>query len=313
MISPLITTITNSGANNLNITTPTTGALVGTWTNATGVGQEAAFQVWFENCNAAAASITLRIEITDANDNIKAYEADVCTKAKFAAANTTYGYRMMGQVYVPNGYKAKVYAYSTNGSDSSLSYTIYVLDANPVIPTLDAGVVLNATQGSYAPAKAGDAMTLANDALSAAALKTDAVTEIASASAAAVAAAGVGIVIVPVAAQGVVPGTDFCKPVWTITAGEALTYIALTNSTLTETLRWTGNLAEDDLLRIDSDRQTIEKSVDSGATWTSAIAGMTVGDPFPRLKSGVANSVSLTRTPSAGLISLALTYRGAFL
>lgn len=116
-----------------------------------------------------------------------------------------------------------------------------------------------------------------------------------------------------VPATDVVPGTDYCRPVWTITAGAALSYIALTNSTTIETLRWTGILSTGHMLRIDSERQHIEKSTDAGSTWTSAISGMTVGDPFPRLKPAVANSISLSRTPVDGLITLSLTYRGAFL
>lgn len=43
------------------------------------------------------------------------------------------------------------------------------------------GATLASSQGNYAPAKAGDAMNLAGDAVSAAALKTDAVTEIVTA------------------------------------------------------------------------------------------------------------------------------------
>lgn len=92
--------------------------------------------------NAAAASITIRCEHTLGNDTVLAYEADVCTKAKFAAANTAFGYRAMGPFTLLNGEKLKIYALSTNASDTTASYSIVVLDANPVIPTLDAGVDL---------------------------------------------------------------------------------------------------------------------------------------------------------------------------
>lgn len=161
--------------------------------------------------NGAAAVITFRLEHTTSADVVLASQADIISLSKQATSNTWFGCRILGPVYMANGDKLKLYATSTNASDTGASYTIDVLDADhaatdigtPVAldsgtatvvgmlakmaddnggSSFDAGtdslnklsdalgspmqageVTLAATQGSYAPAKAGDAMTLTGD------------------------------------------------------------------------------------------------------------------------------------------------------
>lgn len=114
-------------------------------------------------------------------------------------------------------------------------------------------------------------------------------------------------------ASGAIVGNDYARPVWTLTAGGTISAIVLTNSTTSETLHWTGALSATHKLRIDSDRYAIEKSEDGGTTYTSVISGLTVGDPFPRLRCGVANAIVITRTAADALLAASITYRGVFL
>ncbi len=116
-----------------------------------------------------------------------------------------------------------------------------------------------------------------------------------------------------VPAAGTVPGSvEKIRPVWVITntnAG-ATSSCVLVNTTRSETLTWTGALAHNDKLRIDCQREAIEKSDDGGSTYSSVISGMTVGDPFPLLTPGVQNAMTLTGVTDGSVV---VTYRGLYL
>ncbi len=107
------------------------------------------------------------------------------------------------------------------------------------------------------------------------------------------------------------PGTLYEYPVYILrnTTGGNITSVILANATTGETLNWTGTLADDDYLRIDSDLETIESSSDLLA-WTDELGGLGAGDPFPRLKPRVTNSITVTGLSSG---TLDIQHRGRFL
>lgn len=103
--------------------------------------------------------------------------------------------------------------------------------------------------------------------------------------------------------------------------GAALTSatITLANNTTSETISWTGTLADDQWLRfgtLDSNGRftaSIALSDSTGSdpeaeTYTSAISGYTSGD-WPRLKGGVENSITVTGVSTG---TLEWTYRGRY-
>ncbi len=98
-----------------------------------------------------------------------------------------------------------------------------------------------------------------------------------------------------VAAAAVVAGTAVAVPVWTITNTDAATVgvVTLNNVTRGESLQWTGALAQNAKLRVDSQRCYIERSTDGGTNWTGVMSGLRLGDPFPGLTPGVQNSCTL--------------------
>jgi hypothetical protein len=110
---------------------------------------------------------------------------------------------------------------------------------------------------------------------------------------------------VPVSALEVVGGNNAPKPTYTIenTSGGAVTSITLTNTMRGETLRWTGVLPDTWFMRIDCERQYITRS-STGAfagEETSAMSGLTAGDPFPLLNPRVRNALSLSGFSTANL------------
>jgi len=111
-----------------------------------------------------------------------------------------------------------------------------------------------------------------------------------------------------VPAAGVVAGNLATEPVWTIinTDSTTVTSVALVNTTRSETLNWGGNLAQNDRLRIDSERQYVELSTNGGVSWGNAMSGLGASAEFPLLTGGSANACSLT-----GLVagSLTIAYR----
>ena len=117
----------------------------------------------------------------------------------------------------------------------------------------------------------------------------------------------------PAASGSVVRGTTKARPViiLTNTHADAVTSIEVTNETTDEAVGWGGSLVQNALLRIDSARMHIEKSTDSGTTWTNAMTGISsVNNMFPRLQDGVQNELTIEGFISG---SLDITYRGVFL
>ena len=112
---------------------------------------------------------------------------------------------------------------------------------------------------------------------------------------------------------GTVGGNWYAYPIWIIkqTDTTTITSVTLANATTTETIVWTGSLAEDDWLRLDSNPMNfrIEKSTDDGTSWTDAIGGAD-GGIVPSLNGGVSNSLSVTGV-TAGAVDI--YYRAEYL
>ena len=102
-----------------------------------------------------------------------------------------------------------------------------------------------------------------------------------------------------------VGGTAITLPVWTLTAGETLTdvTIKLENISTGEELQWTGSLADEDELEIDTQYWKVKKN------GVSAISGMLSPYAFPRLAVGV-NSIKVTGLSTTGTLNI--TYRDAY-
>ena len=110
---------------------------------------------------------------------------------------------------------------------------------------------------------------------------------------------------VPDSAAEVIGGSTEIRPVYLLenTSGGNVTAITLTSVTRTQVLRWTGILSDTHFIRIDANRQHIERS-SSGAfagEETSAMSGLTAGDPFPLLTSRVRNEFTLAGFSAANL------------
>jgi hypothetical protein len=90
-------------------------------------------------------------------------------------------------------------------------------------------------------------------------------------------------------------GNAVAVPVWTVTNTDAATVgsVTLTNVTRSEALLWTGSLAQNAKLRIDSQRMYVERSTDGGTNWTGVMSGLRLGDPFPGLSPQVQNACTL--------------------
>jgi len=115
---------------------------------------------------------------------------------------------------------------------------------------------------------------------------------------------------VPDSAAEVVGGNRVLRPVWRFrnTTSGNVTAVTLTNTTRTETCRWTGILIDDDYIKFDSNREHIESSADL-VTWVSRISGITAGDPFPLLTNGVRNECVITGMTTA---DASIVFRGEF-
>jgi len=100
-------------------------------------------------------------------------------------------------------------------------------------------------------------------------------------------------------------GTGWVSPVYTFTAGEALTTISFTleNVTTGEELIWVGTLANTDELEIDVENFTVKKE---GSLSMTGVSGQ-----FPRLQGGVANSIKVTNASNTGALNIA--YRNRYL
>jgi len=108
----------------------------------------------------------------------------------------------------------------------------------------------------------------------------------------------------PVSAAQVVGGNNITDPVYTFqnNTGGNVTTVSLVNVTLSQTCRWTGVLVNTHYLRFDSARQIVERSTD-GVTYTTAMSGLTAGDPFPMLSSRVRSEYTLSGFSSAANVT----------
>ena len=100
-------------------------------------------------------------------------------------------------------------------------------------------------------------------------------------------------------------GTGRIEPVYTLTAGEALTDVTITleNLNTEEALIWEGSLADTEVLVIDTVRWIVEKE---------GVASMVnMSGQFPRLVANQANSIKVTGFSTTG--SLNIKYRDRYL
>ena len=106
----------------------TSELLLSTYT-ATAAGQTVAIQPRLSVLDGNAAVITLRLVHTTSGDSVLNNQIDISSQTKWAAADTTYGCRLLGPVvFGAIGEKLKVYALSSNGSDTNSSYSLDVIN-----------------------------------------------------------------------------------------------------------------------------------------------------------------------------------------
>lgn len=122
-------------------------------------------------------------------------------------------------------------------------------------------------------------------------------------------------------ASGIVVGTTEALPVFILenTDSTSITTLTFQNETAldqfstvraTQTITWNGTLAQNDQLRIDSDRRHIEKSTDGGSTFVNAMGAKAAGGNFPTLEPGVSNDFRVTGFVAG---TMDITYRARFL
>ncbi len=116
---------------------------------------------------------------------------------------------------------------------------------------------------------------------------------------------------IPSGSGEVVNGTAKALPVWTFSnTGATVSNLILTNNTTGDVCRWQGFFAPGTKLRFDAKRKHVERSIDGGTTWTSAVSGLYKGNIPVHLKPGVVNSIGVSGF-TAG--SLSVVYRGSFI
>lgn len=100
-------------------------------------------------------------------------------------------------------------------------------------------------------------------------------------------------------------GSCYIEPVWTLTAGEALTdvTILLENVTTDEEVQWTGTLSNGQVLVVNAVTMVVTKQ---GSASMSTVSGK-----FPRLAPGVMNSINVTGFGTTGTLNIA--YRDTYL
>jgi len=113
-------------------------------------------------------------------------------------------------------------------------------------------------------------------------------------------------------AAGVVAGNEVTRPVWLVTntAAGTITSVVLANTTRSETMTWTGSLAQNNILRIDSDRLHVEKSTDGGTTYTNNLLYTSAASEWPKLTGGVQNACTLTGVTAGSVV---VTYRARWI
>jgi phage-related protein len=109
----------------------------------------------------------------------------------------------------------------------------------------------------------------------------------------------------PDTVEEITGGNGYILPVYTLTAGEALTDITLLveNLTTDEELTWEGSLGNGEVLTID---------VEHWIVYNEGVADMdTVSGKFPRLAPGVTNQIKVTDFSDSGTLNI--TYRNRYL
>lgn len=106
-----------------------------------------------------------------------------------------------------------------------------------------------------------------------------------------------------------VGGNWYAKPVWIVKATNGASSVTFTNSTTGETLTYAASLANGDWLKIDTAYQHVQKSTNSGSTYTDSMTA--VSGRFPTLKGGVQNSITISGVTSGG--TLTATYRARYI
>lgn len=109
-----------------------------------------------------------------------------------------------------------------------------------------------------------------------------------------------------------VEGTGYAQPVWVVknTSGGTSSALVLQNTTTGEIVSTNTGLPNGHWARFDGERQIIEKSSDSGATWSAWMTARGSYRNIPRLQPGAVNAMTLTGL-SAG--SVVCTYRARYL
>lgn len=113
-------------------------------------------------------------------------------------------------------------------------------------------------------------------------------------------------------AIGTVGGTAEADVVYILKpTGAGATNPMIENTTRDEALTWTGTLGANEWLRITAGSRVrlVEKSTDSGASWTDSMAA--VSGRFPRLSPQVANALTVSGLSGTGTIEI--TYRERYL
>lgn len=109
----------------------------------------------------------------------------------------------------------------------------------------------------------------------------------------------------PDTVEEAVGGTAYVDPVYTLTAGEALTDVTIKveNTDTEEELQWTGSLGNGEVLVINTTLFYVTKE---GAASMSTVTGQ-----FPRLKPGMTNHIKVTAFSNTGTLNIA--YRETYL
>ena len=108
-----------------------------------------------------------------------------------------------------------------------------------------------------------------------------------------------------------VGGSAPARPVYTITnTGSQITGVTIENENTGDALTWSGTLLQDDMIRIDVDRQLIEKSTSGGATWSTVMYALNTGHVFPVLQALAVNEMSITGIDSG---TIQVVYRDRYL
>jgi hypothetical protein len=123
------------------------------------------FQPSLSALTATAANIQFRVVHSLGNDTVLGV-VDIVANAKYAATDTVYACRALGQVVLKDGEKALFYAKSTNTSDTSVTYVVDVIDclALPTGGATESNVTAMSSQGEAAAASSqSEAAAAAND------------------------------------------------------------------------------------------------------------------------------------------------------